>query len=77
MNEEDYQMGIRQLSTHDLVTLVTAYRKKLIGCRKLCEDFARNNLAQDVMHKVQCAYMEADLDLIIRDYEEALRKERG
>ena len=27
MNENDYQLGIRDLSKHDLVTLVTEYRK--------------------------------------------------
>lgn len=77
MDESQYQLGIRQLSIHDLVTLVSVYRNKLKGCQKLCIEFARNNYAQDVMHKVICAHMEADIDLLVKDYEWALRKERS
>lgn len=77
MDESQFQLGIRQLSPHDLVTLVSVYRNKLKGCQKLCEDFAQNNYAQDVMHKVICGYLAADIDVITKDYNEALRKERS
>jgi Holliday junction resolvasome RuvABC ATP-dependent DNA helicase subunit len=29
MNEDEYQLGIRDLSKHDLVTLINGYRKGL------------------------------------------------
>lgn len=74
MDESKYQLGIRQLTPHQMVTMIIAYRNALKDCQKLCKAFAQENFAQDVMHKVMCAYKEAELDTLITDYEYVLRK---
>lgn len=74
MDEDKYQLGIRKLDSNDLVNLVIGYRNKLIGCKRLCEDFAQHNLAQDPLHKVICAEAAADLELRISDYNLVLKE---
>lgn len=73
MDESQYQLGIRKMSTHELVSLVIAYRNELESCRLLCKAFTQENFAQDVMHKVICGYKEAHLSHVIEDYEWALK----
>ncbi len=75
MTEEQYQFGIRDLSKHELVTLVTAYRNELKSCNEIFKDFAENNLAQDVWHKVICARKLARVQSMIEDYKEAMKGE--
>ena len=74
MDEDRYQLGIRKLEKQELVTLVLAYRNKLMGCRTLCNDFAWNNFATNSLHKVICAEMVANLDTVIEDYEKAMKE---
>lgn len=72
MQEDQYQLGIRKLSQEDLVKLVIAYRNKLKDCRNICIAFARQNMAQDPLHKIICAMKEAELDTAISDYKRVL-----
>ena len=74
MDENQYQLGIRKLSPHEMVTLITVYRNKLKECSTLCKAFAQENFAQDVMHKIVCGYKKAELDILIEDYECAIRE---
>lgn len=74
MDESQYQLGIRKLSPHEMVTLITVYRNKLRDCSELCKAFAQENFAQDVMHKIVCGYKKAKLDTLIEDYTYAIRE---
>lgn len=74
MDEEQYQLGIRKLPPHKLVTLVIAYRNKLKGCSNLCKAFAEENYAQQPLHKVTCAYLKANIDQIVEDFELAIQQ---
>lgn len=75
MDESQYQLGIRKLSPHEMVSLIIAYRNELRSCESLCRSFAEENYAQDPLHKVACAYKAANLDTVIHDYKQALNKE--
>ena len=73
MTEEQYQLGIRDLSKHELITLVTVYRNELKSCNEIFKDFAVNNFAQNVWHKVICAIKLARVQSMIEDYKVAIK----
>lgn len=43
MDEEQYQMQLREMSKHELVTLVTYYRNRLKEIEKLSKDWRQLN----------------------------------
>ena len=75
MDEDQYQLGIRKLSQHEMIALIIAYRNELIFCEKLCRSFAEENYAQEPLHKVVCAYKASNLDTVIHDYKIALERD--
>ena len=76
MTEDQYQLGIRKMSTSELVALVTVYRNLLKDYTELCEAFYKHDFAKDQIHKVTCAVKAERLKKYIEDYKWALQGER-
>lgn len=74
MNEEQFQMGIRDLSKHDLVRLVLAYRDECMTSGNIFKDYAENNLAQQPLHKVVSARKYARISTLCEDFNVILRE---
>ena len=75
MNEEQFQIGIRDLSKHDLIKLINIYRDELVTSWKIFKDFAENNFAQSVWHKVVTARKLSRIEVMTEDYNIALKEE--
>lgn len=72
MTEEDYQMGIRELSPCQLITIISQYRRALQGASQLLKDFAEENFGANPLHKIPCAMMHTNLEIMTKDYREVL-----
>ena len=76
MNEDEYQLGIRDLSKHDLVTLVHGYRAELREVLNMLIYFNdqdlihRNELVLSIFDaiKERTEAMIADYNKILEDY---------
>lgn len=73
LSEEDYQLGIRGLSKHDLVTLVNVYRNEIKDMIKILNGYINEDLAKDLMHKVISAREAKLAEELINDYDFALK----
>ena len=72
MTEEEYQMGIRDLSPCHLIAIITEYRKALKGCSAMFKDFAEENFGANPLHKIPCAMMHTNIEIMTKDYREVL-----
>lgn len=73
LSENHYQLGIRGLSKHDLVTLVNVYRNEIKDMVKILNGYVNNDLAKDIMHKVISARESKLAEELINDYDFALK----
>ena len=73
LNENDYQLGIRGLSKHDLVMLVNVYRNEIKDMVKILNAYVSEDLAKDIMHKVISARESKLAEELINDYDFALK----
>lgn len=73
LSENDYQLGIRGLSKHDLVTLVNVYRNEIKDMVKILNAYVSEGLAKDIMHKVISARESKLAEELINDYNFALK----
>ena len=73
LNENDYRLGIRGLSKHDLVTLVNVYRNEIKDMIKILNAYVSEGLAKDLMHKVISARESKLAEELINDYNLALK----
>ena len=73
LSENDYQLGIRGLSKHDLVTLVNVYRNEIKDMVKILNGYVSEDLAKDLMHKVISARESKLAEELINDYNFALK----
>lgn len=73
LSENDYQLGIRGLSKHDLVTLVNVYRNEIKDMIKILNGYVNEDLAKDLMHKVISARESKLAEELINDYDFALK----
>ena len=78
MNENDYQLGIRDLSKHDLITLVTEYRKGLKDLLGMLTYLAENDSLQmnDIVQEMFRVTKE-NLLAKVEDYQKVLEDYRG
>jgi hypothetical protein len=68
-------MKIRDLSRHELILLLSAYRNTAKDYRNLCAAFAEQDYGRDPIHKIDCRCKAAQLGELIDDYELILKGE--
>ena len=49
MTEDQYQLGIRKLSPHEMVSLITRYRNQLKGCLTLFDQILKGKCLHNNM----------------------------
>lgn len=78
MNEDEYQLGIRDLSKHDLVTLVNGYRNSLTGFLMLINSLKKSEALElnAIVNEIFKA-KEEELTERIHNYKKVLEDYRG
>ena len=78
MNEDEYQLGIRDLSKHDLVTLVNGYRNSLTGFLMLINSLKKSEALElnAIVNEIFKA-KEEELAERIHNYKKVLEDYRG
>lgn len=75
MDEDQYQLGIRKLSPHEMVSLIVGYRNDVLKCVRLFEQLLNSdtsylNAIQKEMLKIAVINMKeraADFGLVLED----------
>ena len=55
----------KDFTKDELLIFIAQLQDKLKACNSLCKKFSQENFAQDVMHKIPCAMLHADLEQIL------------
>lgn len=55
----------KDFSNTELLIYIAQLQDKLKACNSILKKFAQENFAKDVMHKIQCAMLHADLEQIL------------
>ena len=75
MTEDQYQLGIRKLSPHEMVSLITRYRNQLKGCLTLFDQILKgkclhNNMIMEEI--IRCTAINIEVEL--QDFNKALEE---